>query len=300
MDDEPSNSDDALLTRLNKLKRSSVSFDSFHCLTPLAGADEPDDTPESLIARFERLHGRKSADHTQITLTSPANDDDSRPPSPTIEELLAQLSAEDEHKISSTDLEEGKELIAEAKRTLSDGESSTQEVKRTSSATSLCRNPRESVRTIEPDQDEDAEAKASLQRILDEVELERQQEPVSSVSPSQLDGVTAPQSPSLPESFASLVFPSIPDLPLPSLALPAAPTAVPSTRKPTRQSTGFSDTEIDSWCIICCANATVKCFGCDGDLYCWGCWREGHVGEDVGWEEKSHVWERVVKRGSER
>ena len=300
MDDEPSNSDDALLTRLNNLKQSSVSFASSQCLTPLAGVGEPDDTPENLIARFERLHGRRSADHTQVTLTSPANDHDSRPPSPTIEELLAQLSAEDEYKISSTDLEEGKELIAEAKRTLSDGESSTQKMKHTSSSTSLSRNPRESVQTIGPDQDEEAEAEASLRRILDEVKLERRQEPVSSVSPSQLDGVSAAQSPSLPESFASLVFPSIPDLPMPSLALPAAPTAVPSTRRPARKSTGFSDKKIDSWCIICCANATVKCFGCDGDLYCWGCWREGHVGEDVGWEEKSHVWERVVKCGNER
>ena len=296
MDDEPSNHDNALLVRLNNLKKSSVSFDSSRRLIPLEGAGEPDDTPENLIARFERLHGRKSADHTQVALTSSNNEDDSCPPSPTIEDLLAQLSAEDEYKISSTDIEQGKALIAQAKCTLSDADFSTQEVKRTSSATSLNRIPRVSVQTSEPEQDEEAEAEASLQRILDEVEFTRQQEPVSPVSPSQLNTASAPQPPSPPESFASLVFPSISDLPMPSLALPAVPTSTPSTRKPTSQSTGFTDKEIDSWCIICCANATVKCFGCDGDLYCWGCWREGHVGEDVGLEERSHVWERAVKR----
>ena len=295
MDEEPSNHDDALLLRLNNLKQSSVSFDSSKCLTPLIGAGELDETPENLIARFERLHGRKSADHAQVTLTSPINDDDSCPPSPTIEELLATLGTEDDYKISSTDLDEGKELIAEAKRTLSGRESSTQEMKRASSTINLSRSSRESVQTTEPEQDEDAEAEASLQRILDEAKLEQQQEPVSPVSQSQPNRMSAPESPSLPESFASLVFPSLPDLPMPSLALPTPPTAIPSTRKPTKQYTGFSDKEIDSWCIICCANATVKCFGCDGDLYCWGCWREGHVGEDVGLEEKSHVWERAVK-----
>ena len=58
MHDEPSNLDDALLARLNNLKGSSVSVDSSKSLAlpPSAGgASELDDTPEDLIARFERL-----------------------------------------------------------------------------------------------------------------------------------------------------------------------------------------------------------------------------------------------------
>ncbi|EEB16025.1 conserved hypothetical protein [Pediculus humanus corporis] len=30
------------------------------------------------------------------------------------------------------------------------------------------------------------------------------------------------------------------------------------------------------WCIICNENATVKCFGCEGNLYCDGCFKQGH------------------------
>ena len=292
MDGEPSDRDDALLARLNNLKQSSVSFGSSNHGSAAAGAGKVDETPEDLIARFEALHGRKSAPRNeQASLTDLVDHEDSCPLSPTIEELLDQLRPEDQYRISPTDLEEGKELIAEAKRTLSDGDSSLQTDNHNTSAASLSKDPEDSTQAIEHECSEEAEAEASLQRILDEVELERQQESVSTA-----DSSPPPQAPAPPDSFASLVFPSIPNLPLPSLGLPSAPTAAPSTRKPPTKSPGFSDKDIDSWCIICCANAAVKCFGCDGDLYCWGCWREGHVGEDVGLEEKSHVWERAVKQ----
>ena len=297
MDDESPSRDDALLARLNNLKPSSVSFGSSSSLSPPSGASELNDTPEDLLARFEKLYGRKSTDHQEASpLANFIPDDESRPPSPTIEELLAQLDSQDQYRTVSADLVEGKELIAEAKRTLPVEHSSTQDTKSRRSDTSRSRSPGQSTRSIEREQSEEAEAEASLQRILDEAELEQQQEPVTPVSSKDPGNDPASQDPVPPDSFASLVFPSIPDTPLPSSALPSTPTAAPSTRKQRAQKSGFSDKEIDSWCIICCANATVKCFGCDGDLYCWGCWREGHVGDDVGLEEKTHVWERVMRR----
>ena len=297
MDDEPSDHDDALLARLNNLKQSSVSFGSFKNLSASAGVSKLDDTPEDLIARFERLHGRKTADgHEQTSLLSTIDDDENGPPSPTIEELLAQLGPEEQYTFSSTDSKEADELLAEAKHALPDEGAIDQTAEPRSSDVSLSRSPRKSTEAIKPEEEEEAEAEASLQRILDEVALERQQEPVSTVSLSQQDRDSTATAPAHPDSFASLVFPSMPDLPLPSWKLPSAPTAAPSSREPTSKPPGFSDQDIDSWCIICCANAAVKCFGCDGDLYCWGCWREGHVGEDVGLEEKSHVWERAVRR----
>ena len=296
MPDEPLNPDDALLTRLNNLKHSSVSFDSSKSLALPASATELDDTPEDLIARFERLHSRNSTGHKQFSSPESTVDDISCPPSPTIEELLAHLDPEDQYKITPTDLEEGRELIAEAKRTLSDGGPSPQNFIWRSPAASPSKSPGESAQTNEPEQGDEAEAEASLQQILSEVELERQQEAASTVSLTNSDTMPTLQAPAPPDSFASLVFPSIPESPLPSLTFPSAPTAAPSTRKPIKQSPKFSDEEIDSWCIICCANANVRCLGCDSDLYCWGCWREGHVGEDAGLEEKGHTWERAVKR----
>ena len=293
MDDEPSDHDDAaLLARLNNLKKSNISFRSSSHLSASASASQSGDTPEDLIARFERLHGRSSADGEQEFVPQSINDENG-PPSPTVEELLAQLGPEEQYSLSSADLKEADELLAEAKRTLP--EDDTQESTHTSSAGSLSTSTMKSTEAIKNEQDEEAEAEDSLQRILDELELERQ-EPGPIIPSPQPDTAPTPQAPALPDSFASLVYPSTPDLPPPSLALPSAPTAAPSTRKPKSRPMGFSDVEMDSWCIICCANAVVKCFGCEGDLYCWGCWREGHVGKDVGLEEKNHVWERTVKR----
>lgn len=74
------------------------------------------------------------------------------------------------------------------------------------------------------------------------------------------------------------------------LGLPSVPTFKPSSKPVKTTSKGYTDEEIDSWCIICQDDATIKCMGCDGDLYCANCWKEGHMGPDVGWEEKRHKW----------
>ncbi|KAK0515846.1 hypothetical protein JMJ35_001880 [Cladonia borealis] len=296
MDDEPSANDNALLARLNKLKKSNISFGTSNTPSVTISTSEADETPNDLIARFQRIHGQNAASTLKQSSADSAPNDGGRPPSPTIEELLAELGPEDQWTVDSTDLKEADDLLAEARRALPEQETLKQEPQHQSSVTGETLDPP----TEPPDQeqDEEAEADASLQRILDELEFEKLQEPAPS-APSQQRDSESPILPSPPlDSFASLVFPSTPETPLHSLNLPSTPTTTPSTRKvrsePKPQ--GFTDEEIDSWCIICCANASVKCSGCDGDLYCWGCWREGHVGPDVGLEEKRHVWERVAKK----
>jgi hypothetical protein len=74
-----------------------------------------------------------------------------------------------------------------------------------------------------------------------------------------------------------------------SLGLPSAPSFAPKNKPPV--STNLQkqvDDEVDTWCIICQDDATLKCLGCDGDLYCQNCWMEGHRGESAGFEEKRH------------
>jgi hypothetical protein len=59
------------------------------------------------------------------------------------------------------------------------------------------------------------------------------------------------------------------------------------------------DDDDTTWCVICCDDATIKCLGCDGDLYCGSCWKEGHRSEDAGMEERMHkavLYQRPSKK----
>lgn len=298
--DDASDVDNDLLARLNKLKNSKApSLNQSNTVSNPSVSAGQDDTAEDLLARFHKLHGNKALPSGQLSLTETSNkDEENRPPSPTIEELLADLGPVDQYTVDSTDLKKANDLLAEAKHALPDVGVQTHILDRENAAaqTGQDRDPTADS-AKEEDRDEEAEAAASLQRILDEIELEKHQDPPEPEdSPIQASSHSAPL-----DSFGSLVFPSTPEHLKPlsnGLDLPSAPETAPTTQnsKVKPKGSGYSNEQIDSWCVICCANATVKCFGCDGDLYCWGCWREGHVGEDVGLEEKNHVWERVVKK----
>lgn len=85
-----------------------------------------------------------------------------------------------------------------------------------------------------------------------------------------------------------------------ALSLPSAPSFSPS-KKPIKVTKSMpQDIEIETWCIICTDDATVRCTGCDGDLYCRKCWAEGHIGESAGYEEKRHKWVKYEKRKAAR
>lgn len=79
---------------------------------------------------------------------------------------------------------------------------------------------------------------------------------------------------------------------LSGLGLPSTPTFNPSqkpiniTKSVKSNLPKYTDEDIDSWCCICNEDATVRCLGCDGDLYCDGCWKEGH-GTGPG-QERGH------------
>ena len=167
---------------------------------------------------------------------------------------------------------------------------------------------------------ESREAQDIVARMLDEVNLERAYEPEQerrSTSPERPEdkdgdeddgGLTLPSAPSaLPmpveTSKTSLDFESdiaarmaaLSGLSTNSLGLPSAPTFKPIDKPVKGVMKKFTDEEVDSWCIICQDDATVKCMGCDGDLYCANCWKEGHIGPDVGYEEKMHKWVKYRK-----
>lgn len=151
------------------------------------------------------------------------------------------------------------------------------------------------------DERDELEAEAYLQELMDELEIEGQTERGSYLTrKADPPPSSSPAFPSAPTT----VFPP-PSSYCPPVLFPEAPSTLPTSRpKPPSTSSiqnkkkkQFSDQEIDSWCVICCDDASVKCLGCERDLYCWGCWREGHVGLEVGREERGHRWVKVGNEG---
>ncbi|KAI1209150.1 uncharacterized protein F4807DRAFT_427368 [Annulohypoxylon truncatum] len=94
-------------------------------------------------------------------------------------------------------------------------------------------------------------------------------------------------------------LPSAPTSAVDAFGLPAAPTFAPADRPlpglVKRQ--GYTDADQKTWCAVCLEDGTVRCLGCDGDVYCARCWREMHVGPRAGYDERGHRWEKFV-RGS--
>lgn len=85
-----------------------------------------------------------------------------------------------------------------------------------------------------------------------------------------------------------------------AFGLPSAPTFQPEDRPVAgvvrRRLGGYTDDDQKTWCIVCLEDATVRCMGCDGDVYCARCWREMHVGPQAGYDERGHRWEKFDPR----
>ncbi|CZR55281.1 uncharacterized protein PAC_05168 [Phialocephala subalpina] len=170
-------------------------------------------------------------------------------------------------------------------------------------------------------EDESREAQDIVARLLDEVNLERAAEdkeraenpPIPDQENEVESGLSLPSAPTkLPDLPADSDITSKKSLDFESdiaarmaalkglgstnsLDLPSAPTFKPSDKPVKGVMKKFTDEEVDTWCIICQDDATVRCIGCGGDLYCANCWKEGHMGPDVGYEEKMHKWTKYKK-----
>ncbi|KAI9743731.1 MAG: hypothetical protein M1835_002871 [Candelina submexicana] len=108
---------------------------------------------------------------------------------------------------------------------------------------------------------------------------------------------TAGNSFNLPTVPTTVPRPATPISQTSPIELPSAPTTLPFklTSFTNTRPAHFSDAEIESWCCICSDDATIRCHGCDDDLYCALCWREGHIGPDAGLEERNHRWAKYRK-----
>lgn len=102
-----------------------------------------------------------------------------------------------------------------------------------------------------PDSDEDEDEETAIQRVMQQLTEE--------AALDEASGFNIPvESAPLPQAQACRAE---------TKAQPLTPRPGPEEELP--------------WCCICNEDATLRCAGCDGDLYCSRCFREGHDNFDL-------------------
>jgi len=318
-----SDGDDHLLARLNALKASSVSLDTTPRIQKSHDVGEdltarfrrlnPSASPSPHLARTLSTAAYDESD-------TPHNDEDDR----TLEELLEELGPDDQWQLDPDDPKNINALLEEARSALSSGQKVEgdgpeagriesldveiqRQIPRQNDAEEDDNDDDEDNGNQEKKDEEDADdyisqvlAQLDIEKKYGQDEAEAEDENASTENKHDGDGdgsgLSLPSAPTelpspLPHSqttddalsarFASLGL---------GLGLPAAPSFNPAA-KPIRMSKPsglpkYTDEDIDTWCCICNEDATIKCIGCDGDLYCADCWKEGH-GTGPG-QERGH------------
>jgi len=302
-------SNDDILARLNALRRSNVSLqhrkvqDSSPLLPSKAGEEEI-----SSDHLFEELDASKMSNKSKSDLTGDAEGSSS------LEELLKNLGPEEQWRCAQDEEAEVNRLLNRAHIEL-----------RQSTATECSINPQlyhESDHVEDLGTEGDAksdwlegindEAEQYLNWVLDQVKYEQDHERKNPLAIGSGDLTESAKNEA--KSAASLthttsVLPDVPhalhthDTPpfqgqaselqarFTALGLPEAPQGEISRSRPEPRSfSEVRDHEGNSWCSICLADATIKCLGCEEELYCAKCWREGHRAKDAGYAERLHRW----------
>lgn len=286
-----------------------------------------------LLSRFNTLSGQRrdhpgSSDPNSVSSgVELFGDEDGK----TVEDLLAELGPEDSWQIGKNEEDDINNLLKNAKATLSDqdkeGSSRSPVLDVSQAVESSTTNQNNFNHDIseqpEPTEDElDREADEYLARILEEIKHAPKSEaaeqshnnqnasteqsrpshqqrspdpfpsaPLAEPDPPSYSDITADDA--LASRFANLGLPSVPTV--------IKPPATSTQAKPKApQAKGFTDEEIDSWCTICNEDATLRCVGCDDDLYCTNCWLDGHKGPDAGYEERTHKAIQYNKGSAEK
>ncbi|KAK8236316.1 hypothetical protein IWZ00DRAFT_116130 [Phyllosticta capitalensis] len=359
-------SDDALLARLNALKKSSVNMSTAppgaeiqpDVLREVAGeaaplssasVDETKDPVVDLATRFKRLHTPSPRSSGKVTPAAEAGVDFGGEEK-SLDVLLKELGG-DEWDMNKGEKKDVGKLVKEVRNVLPAVETPETPKKETrrerKGQGEFDEDAKElDVGNVDPEQAEeeadeealdDQEADEYIAQVLAELEIqekygdtedaEQDQDPkhhalseaeeskqietdegedIAGSNANKTDsGLSLPAAPrDLPKEDSGTSTPDDEALNARLAALsgnpsfPSAPSFAPSKKPPIKTNKSkFTDEEIDSWCIICYDNATLRCLGCDGDLYCRKCWLEGHKGESAGFEERTHRAVEFVRGG---
>ncbi|XP_064318603.1 abscission/NoCut checkpoint regulator [Phalacrocorax carbo] len=191
---------------------------------------------------------------------------------------LNDLNRESEDSVCPTNLdpkqleEEKNKLLAEAAAELREENTRQEKVLQVAKRLAVLRGEDPEKVTLEtyefPDSDEEVAEEEAIRRVLKQLTEEAALDEATgfNISPDQ---TTQPG-------------PSQQNLPKKEKQKSQTPTSIPLARA------DDSDEDELPWCCICNEDATLRCHGCDGDLYCQRCFQEGHDEFDLKDHHTSH------------
>jgi hypothetical protein len=305
-----------LLARFNTLKTGSPSPSPSPQPKPSSAAKNERD----IESRFRRLaSGSKlgpPSPSTNAALRDPvealpseteANIEDEQ----TLDELLKDLGTGDDSWLGKDEGSTVEALLKEAREALpKEGDDADMENADGEEGDDSEKHGKEEEAKHDSDHEDEDAAEEYIAQVLADLELQKKHgipEEDEEDSPPQRDTEQQEDSTSHEPRSSLFDLPSAPltaptpnaaaisddDLSarLAALSLPTTPSAPPTTKKKppkTNNLPTYTDEDIDSWCVICNEDATLRCLGCEGDLYCGECWNEGHRGPDASMDEKKH------------
>ncbi|XP_071600845.1 abscission/NoCut checkpoint regulator [Heliangelus exortis] len=181
-------------------------------------------------------------------------------------QILNDLNRESEDCICPADLdakqleEEKNKLLAEAAAELREENTRKEKILQIAKRLAALRGEDPEKVTLEtyslPDSDEEVAEEEAIHRVLKQLTEEA----------------------ALDEASGFNILPDQTTLPGPSQENPHKKAKQKTQALATTALSGADGSEEDElpWCCICNEDATLRCHGCDGDLYCQRCFREGH------------------------
>lgn len=298
--------EDKLAERLKALRSGSL---------PAGRSDDPSGAAQPKADLLTaKVQDEVFAERDLIRDWQPAGDEDQL-----LDDLLTELTCHEEAKLEHDDLKQLASLVKEVRNALPPPkpvhDKEGQELFDVSTPADI---PASSWKHGEGDdhREEQEEADDYVTKVLAELEIEAKYTEQTEANAGNREsgggaaksGLELPSTPlALPPPPTTAQPPTYEDSELEArfsrlgLSLPSTPSALPSaTTKDTANKSKskpptYTDEDIDSWCCICNEDGDVQCLGCDRDIYCSNCWREGH-GNGPG-KERGHRAVQFVRKG---
>jgi len=298
--------EDKLADRLKALRSGETSAAAVNLRT----------SPEPADALRQRVSDEVAAEEDPIRDWRQTETDEQ-----TLDELLAELGPDDQWKIDPEDPKHIAQLMKEAREALplsqDPHQDSTDNEWQHLSKDEVAPEAHDGSQAGDTeDQRDEEEANDHVSKVLAQLEYEKTYGTEDDDEPddrhrekeTNTSGLNLPSTPSSMPPVRPNEPPSYEDSELEArfsklgLDLPSTPTSAPSSKpkvaakiKPTSKLSTITDEDIASWCCICNEDGEVRCLGCDGDIYCQSCWREGH-GNGPG-QERGHKAIQYVRKG---